>query len=540
MTPALRLAPPVAVADDTIGTVLRRAAAETPDAVALVDGVADPARRTRWTYAELLRRSESLAHGFLTTLAPGDRLAVVLPTVPESLCCTYAAALAGLVVVPVNPALRPAELAHVLGQSGAAGVVCVDEHRGHDVGAALAEVRGSLPALRAVVGLEALDAWTAGSAPSGRLPDVSPDAVAQIVYTSGTTGAPKGAGLTHRGMTHAAGAGARRYGIRSDDRYVDPLPMFHVGGQGVAVAIAHCRATYVMVRAFAPGLVLDLVEDEQATLTVAVPTMLGALLAEQAASPRDLSSLRSVSSGGAVVPAAMVRRVRAEMDASVTIVFGQTECCGFVSQTFLDDAPEVIEDTLGTPLDGIDVRIVDPATGLVVDTGVEGELEVRGPNVMAGYHDRPDATADAFHDGWLRTGDLMTLDDAGYLRITGRLKDMIVTGGVNVYAAEVEAAVLAAPGVAEAAAFGVPDDHWGERVVAAVRFDPAPESPEAVDTALAALGDDLADRLAPYKRPKEWLVVDAMPVTPYGKVQKFRLRAQLGAPAPPAGAADGT
>ena len=167
------------------------------------------------------------------------------------------------------------------------------------------------------------------------------------------------------------------------------------------------------------------------------------------------------------------------------------------------------------------MRVVDPATGELVETGAEGELEVRGPNVMAGYHDRPDATADAFRDGWLRTGDLVTLDDAGYLRIRGRLKDMIISGGVNVYAAEVEAAIAASPAVAEAAVFGVPDERWGERVVAAVRFETPPPDEAA---AIGALASDLAERLAPYKRPKQWMVVDAMPATPFGKVQKFVLR----------------
>ncbi len=237
------------------------------------------------------------------------------------------------------------------------------------------------------------------------------------------------------------------------------------------------------------------------------------------------------------MPAPMVRRVRRDLGATVTVVFGQTECCGFATQTHLDDDPEIVEATLGTALDGVDVRIVDPVHGEVVDTGMEGELELRGPNVMLGYHDRPEATAEAFHDGWLRTGDLMTMDDAGYLRITGRLKDVIITGGVNVYAAEVEAAIVVDPTVSEAAVFGVPDLHWGERVVAAVRFGSRVED-EA--DALDSVARGLTARLAPYKCPKEWFAVDAMPVTPYGKVQKFRLREQLEGLRPGPGEPDGT
>jgi acyl-CoA synthetase (AMP-forming)/AMP-acid ligase II len=197
-------------------------------------------------------------------------------------------------------------------------------------------------------------------------------------------------------------------------------------------------------------------------------------------------------------------------------VFGPTECCGFISQTHLDDPPDVVAETLGSPLDGIDVRVVDPDTGNVVAVGDVGELEVHGYNVMAGYHDNPDATAAAMRDGWLRTGDLVTLDEFGYLRIIGRLKDMIVTGGVNVYAAEVEAVLLEHPAVAEAAVFGVPDDHWGERVVAAVRT--------TTDTDADTLAAFLDERLARFKLPKDWVFVDAMPITPSGKIQKFLLR----------------
>ena len=537
MPPALRLAPSAPHVDTTIGDVLRHAATTAPNTVALVDGVADAHARSRWSYAELLTRAEDLARGLLADFEPGERLAVSLPTAPESLVCTYAAALAGLVLVPVNPLLRPAELAHVLGQSGAAGIIHVGTHRDYPVAAAVAEVREGLPALRTLLPVADLADRSAAADARRSLPVVVPGDVAQIVYTSGTTGAPKGACLSHRGMTHAARVGARRFAIRQGDVYVNPLPTFHVGGQGVAFSLADSCATNVILRAFDPGLVLDLVEAEHATLMVAVPTMLGALLDEQAARPRDLSTLRAVSSGGAVVPADVVRQVRDDLGASVTVVFGQTECCGFATQTHLDDAPEVIEATIGTALDGIDVRIVDPVRAVVVATGVEGELELRGPNVMLGYHDRPEATAAALHDGWLRTGDLMTMDDGGYLRITGRLKDMIITGGVNVYTAEVEAAIVADPAVAEAAAFGVPDPYWGERVVAAVRFTTRPDDESA---ALAAVAHGLADRLAPYKRPKQWLAVDTMPVTPYGKVQKFRLRERLAQPPPPAGAPDGT
>jgi fatty-acyl-CoA synthase len=253
-----------------------------------------------------------------------------------------------------------------------------------------------------------------------------------------------------------------------------------------------------------------------------VPTMLVALLETEGIAARDLAALRAVSSGGAVVSADLVRRVRRELGASVTVVFGQTECCGSTSQTRLDDAPQLIEETIGVPADGVDVRVVDPETGAVTELGEVGELQVRGYHVMAGYHDDPEATARTIDsDGWLHTGDLVTLDADGFLRIVGRLKDMIVTGGVNVYAAEVETALETHPAVAQAAVLGLPDPRWGERVVAVLR----PATGTTLD--VAAVEGYLRERLAPYKVPKQWEVVDDLPVTAYGKVRKFELRETL-------------
>jgi len=522
--PAIRLAEPgFVVLDTTIGDVLRDAAARAPDAVALVHGVADPSARRRWTFAQLYEWACGTASVLAHDVAPRDRLALWAPTSPEALVLSYGAALAGLELVLVNPALRSAEVAHVLGRSGAAALVMVDEWRDLDLTDVLAQVRADLPELRTVRTLD--DVVAAGAAVDGgsaELPSVDPDDVALIVFTSGTTGAPKGARLSHRAMTNAARVGADRFGIRPGDVYVDPMPLYHVGGHFVALEILGNDATYVLVDAFDPALVIDLMEEEQATLTVAVPTMLVSLLEQEGIADRDLSALRSVSSGGAVVSADLVRRVRREFGASVTVVFGQTECCGSTSQTRLDDPPELVEQTIGVPADGVDVRVVDPESGAVTELDAIGELQVRGYHVMAGYHDDPEATARTIDaDGWLHTGDLVTLDAAGFLRIVGRLKDMIVTGGVNVYAAEVETALESHPAVGQAAVLGLPDAHWGERVVAVLR----PAAGATVDP--AEVEAYLRERLAPYKVPKQWEVVDDLPVTAYGKVRKFELRETL-------------
>jgi fatty-acyl-CoA synthase len=520
---ALRLADPEVMIDDsTIGDVLRDAARRAPDAVALVDGVADASARRRWTYAQLLDQVERYAAALATRVQAGSRFALWVPTSPEALILSYASALAGLELVLVNPALRSREVAHVLGQSGAVGLVLVDQWRDHDLRATLREARPELPDLRIVESIDEFDAVAAQIDPSTELPAVASGDVAYIVYTSGTTGAPKGARLTHRAITNAARVGARRFGIRTGDVYVDPLPLYHVGGQFVALEIALHAATMVMLGTFDPGLMLDLFEQERATLTVAVPTMLVTLLEHPDASRRDLTCLRSVSSGGAVVAAELVRRTRQQFDAAVTVVFGQTECCGFISQTFLDDPADVVAETLGAPADGVDVRVVDPVSGTLCAIDEVGELHVRGYNVMAGYHDQPDETARAIDaDGWLRTGDLVTLDANGYLRIVGRTKDMIVTGGVNVYAAEIENALLEHPDVAAAAVFGLPDPHWGERVTAALVAAPG----RALD--VEGVEAFLRGRIAPFKIPKQWEVVPELPTTAWGKVQKFALQEQF-------------
>ncbi|HTZ10500.1 MAG TPA: AMP-binding protein, partial [Acidimicrobiales bacterium] len=483
----------------TVGGILRQAAARTPDAVALVEGVADPGARRRWTYAELLADAGWAAQALAARFTPGERVAVWAPSVPESLVLTYAAALAGLVLVPVNPALRAGEVRHVLAQSGAAGVFVVPRWRDHDLLGTLAQVHAELPALRHVVDLGRFEEFCSpgrAPAPPWTPPPVGPDDVAQLVYTSGTTGAPKGALLTHGGMTNAARLAAKRFGMRPGDVYVQTMPLFHVGGQVVSMQLCQCSATEVLVPAFDPGLVLALAEEERATLTCGVPTMLLALAEHPDLARRDLSSLRAVSGGGAVVPVALVRRIEEALGVQFAIVFGQTEASGFISQTHLDDAPEDKAATLGRPLPGVRARVVDPGTGAVVPHGEVGELEVQGPNVMVGYHDMAAETAEALGpERWLRTGDLVTMDERGFLRMRGRRKDMIVSGGENIDPAEIEAVLAGHPDVARCAVVGVADPRWGESavgvVVGAEGRVPVPAELEAY----------LRARLAPFKVP---------------------------------------
>jgi len=508
------------VLETTVGGVLRAAAAAGPQMLAMVGGVPDPGQRRRWTYAELLAEAEQAARALTARFAPGERVAVWAPNLPEWVILEFAAGLAGLVLVTVNPALRPAELAYVLNQSGAAGIFLVPEFRS-PMAEFLAEVRPEVPALREVVFFTDWAAFLSTAPAEAVLPEVKADDIAQIQYTSGTTGFPKGAELHHRGLTNNARFYAERLGLRPGEVYVNPMPLFHTAGCGMGVLGAvQSLAVDVPVLAFDPALVLELIEAERGTVFGGVPTMMIAMLGHPDFERRDLSCLRAAMSGGAPVPAELVRRVEARLGVRFSIVFGTTECSPLLTQVKPDDSAQDRAETLGTPLPQTEIKIADIATGGQVPVGQVGELFARGYLVMRGYHDAPEATAAAIDaEGWYHTGDLASLDGRGYLRIEGRIKDMIIRGGENIYPREIEHALFDHPAVAEAVVIGVPDQTWGEVVAAFVR--PVPGQPRPAPEELRA---HCRERLAPYKTPEHWVFVDAFPMTPSGKIQKYKLR----------------
>ena len=513
------------VLETTVGGVLRTAAATAPDRLAMVGGVPDPADRQRWSYAELLAEAERAARALTIRFAPGERVAAWAPNLPEWVILEYAAALAGLVLVTVNPALRPAELSYVLGQSGAAGIFLVPEYRS-PMAKFLEEVRPDLPSLRETIFFTEWAEFlaTAPSADSAILPDVHPGDIAQIQYTSGTTGFPKGAELHHRGLTNNARFYAERLGLRPGEVYVNPMPLFHTAGCAMGV-LGACQGlgVHVPVLAFDPALVLELLETERAELFGGVPTMMIAMLSHPDMDKRDLSSLRVAVSGGSPVPAALVRRVEERLGVRFSIVFGTTECSPLVTQVRPDAPPDRRAETLGTPLPQTELKVADLVTGAAVPPGAVGELCARGYLVMRGYHDAPEATAQAIDaDGWYHTGDLGSMDAEGYLRIEGRVKDMIIRGGENIYPREIEDVLFAHPAVAEVAVVGVPDETWGEVVAAYIRVAPGQSEPSSDE-----LRAYCRERLAPYKTPLHWAYVEQFPLTPSGKIQKFRLREEF-------------
>jgi fatty-acyl-CoA synthase len=504
----------------SVGLALRDAVRAAPDVTALVEGVPDPAARRRWTYRELLADAERTADALLARFAPGDQVAIWANNRPEWVLLEYGAALAGITIVTVNPALRGGELRHVLANSGADGLFMLPAYRGTDMRAALAGIRAELPRLREVVLLTEWDDFLASGRPGTGRPGAGPDDPAQIQYTSGTTGAPKGAVLRHAGITDNAALYAQRAGLLPGDVTVNPMPLFHTAGCVMSVlGTLSVHGTVVLPPAFDPALQLRLLEEERGTSMIGVPTMLIAMLDAPRFAATDLSSLRRVISGGAVVPAELVRRIERETPALVSIVFAQTEASPVITQTAAGDSAGDRAETLGRPLPHTAVRIVSTATGQTLPVGETGELLTRGYQVMLGYHGDPVATAAAIDpDGWLHTGDLALMDERGYFRIDGRLKEMIIRGGENIYPREIEAVLFGHPDVADAAVVGIPDQHWGEQVAAFIR----PAGGRAPDP--AALFDYVRGHLAPFKTPRFWAVIDQFPLTGSGKVQKFLLR----------------
>ncbi|GAB1515239.1 AMP-binding protein [Actinophytocola sp. KF-1] len=517
------------VLDLTTGDLLRAVAADAGDQTALVE-VAPPgapslsgADRTdrTWTYRELLAEAEQCAHWLLTRFAPGDRITVWAPNIPEWVVLQYGAALAGLVVVTANPALRAAELRYVLEQSRSSALFHTAGFRGSDM-TAIAREATELPAFSFADWQDTVRAHRDG----GTLPTVRPEDAAQIQYTSGTTGFPKGALLHHRGLVTNARFMIDRTRLRHGGVLASAMPLFHTAGCAMGVlGTAHQRATLVLCRLFDPALVLDAVARHGADLLAGVPTMLIAMLNHPGFDRFDLSGLSCLLSGGSPIPPELVRQVEDRFGASVTAVYGQTELSPVVSQTSPDDTPEDKALTAGRPLPQLEVAIRDPLTAEVVPLGEQGEICARGYQTMLGYFDMPDRTRETVdEDGWLRTGDLGTLDARGYLTVTGRLKDMIIRGGENIYSAEVEQVLFTHPEVREATVLGLPDPQWGEVVAAVV----VPAHPDHPPTA-AELHAHCRAHLAPHKTPTHWFHTTELPLTGSGKIQKYRLREQLDA-----------
>ena len=508
------------VRESTVGSILRAAAAQSGSTLAVVAWGANPGERRAWTYAELLRDAERTARALLAHFEPGEHIAVFAQNSAEWLLLELGAGLAGLVLVTVNPAYRAKELEYVLRQSRSTGVFYTRQFRGNPLDRWIEETRPGLSQLRYACVIDEWERFLASAAQGIELPEVTADDPAQIQYTSGTTGNPKGALLNHRGLTNNSRYYAHLIRLQEGEVYGHAMPFFHTAGCVMAtLGIIQARATHAFLPAFDPGRLLELIETERGAVMLGVPTMMIAMMEHPDFSRRDLSSLRVAVAGGASVPPEIVRAIETTLGVTFSIVYGQTEACPLITMTRLDDAMEEKANTVGQPMPQCEVKVADAMTGEPMPLDTIGEICARGYMVMQEYFDKPEATAASVDaDGWLHTGDLGTMDARGYCRVTGRLKDMVIRGGENMFPAEIEAALIEHPSVTEVAVIGVPDPRMGEELVAFIRVsgDVRPD--------IETLRQHVRQKLAAPKTPRYWVFLSEFPLTGSGKIQKFVLR----------------
>lgn len=505
----------------TLPELLRGAAAAKPDQLALVHGAADPAERREWTYAEFLADAEAAARALLGRYQPGDRIAIWAPNSAEWVILQQAIAMAGMIVVAANPAYRSTELEYMLKQSQAKALFYAGEYRGTQLRDILDEVVPTTPELKDLYCLDRWDDFLSTAASETALPTVAPRDPVQIQYTSGTTGSPKGALLHHMGIVNEATlVGERAGNAEAGGVCINAMPMYHIGGGAVTeLQTISAHGTYVVVPAFDPALILELFETYGGTHGLFVPTMLLALLEHPDRAAHDLSSITTLWTGAAPVPEALIRRVTEEFGCRTTILFGQTEMHGVTHQTRVTDSPQDQANSVGQPVPELEVKVVDLLSNEVVPIGEQGEILCRGYQVMLEYFQNPQATkATISDDGWLRMGDIGVMDDRGFVKITGRVKEMIIRGGMNIYPREIEELLFDHPAISEAVVTGVPHEKWGEEVAAVLRLKSGLEMPSA-----AELKGWCRERIAAHKTPARWYVTANYPMTASGKIQKYIL-----------------
>ena len=504
--------------DTTVGVHLREVAVDHPDLVAMVEIDDAGQARGKWTYSNLLANSDRLARSLASRFAPGEKVVVWAPNIPEWIFMEYACGLAGLVLVTANPSFQAKELRYVLEQSGAVALFMVDEFRGNPMREIAENATASVEGIREVINLNDEAALHARGDLEGVLPAVAPDDAAQIQYTSGTTGFPKGAVLSHKNLINNARLYCHRKKVGRHSVWANFMPLFHTAGCATgALGCLQAACKMLLIKRFDADVFAKLIEEQGVTTCFAVPTMLFGLLEALERKPRDMSSLEVISTGGAPVPPELVRRVRNRLDCHLLSAFGQTEHSPMICLNPIEATQEQIVETAGQPLPQTEVSVQSPEDSRVMPIGEVGEICARSYGVMIGYNDNPEATGAAIdEDGWLHTGDLGTMDAQGFIRVTGRVKDMIIRGGENLFPAEIEAVLVEHSQIRQVAVVGLPDEKWGEIIAAFMLSETTPE--------LHELKAYCQKHLSAQKTPTTWVQVPEFPLTGSGKVQKFAIR----------------
>jgi len=495
-----------------------------------LDAMVDLPSGARWNYRELHVAVRRLASGLLRAgIVAGDRVGIWAPNRPEWTLLQYATAEIGAVLVNINPSYRVHELEYVLNQSGVRMVVAARNFKTSDYAGMLDEVAPRCAALEQVV-LMGSPEWTQladGALDEAAVGDAAKDLSAEdpinIQYTSGTTGFPKGATLSHRSILNNGYLVGELCHYTEADRVCIPVPFYHCFGMvmGNLACTTHGAAMVIPAEGFDPAATLTAVQAERCTSLYGVPTMFIAELALPSFAQYDLTSLRTGIMAGSPCPAEVMRKVIEQMHMDeVAIAYGMTETSPVSTQTRSDDSLERRVYTVGKVGPHLEVKVIDPVSGETAPRGVTGEFCTRGYSVMLGYWEEPQKTAEAIDtDGWMHTGDLAVMDDNGYLMITGRIKDMVIRGGENVYPREIEEFLYTHPDILDAQVIGVPDERYGEELMAWVQLrEGAPE------LTVEGLREFCAGKLAHYKVPRYVRVVEEFPMTVTGKVRKVEMR----------------
>jgi fatty-acyl-CoA synthase len=541
--------------DMTVGGLLDAQAARRPDKEALVYNYPEVGIFQRLTYRQLRDEANVIAKGLIALgVKPEDKVAVLATNVPEWVVLEMALPKAGAILITVNTNYQRAELEYLLRQADVHTLILIAQHRGNSYVKSLRQLMPELDAIRDPATEEIRSAnfpffrrailigpeREPGILPYACLTDIGASLtdrdlaerqshvrtydVSQIQFTSGTTGAPKGAMITHHGSLNNARFVAWRARLTSDDRYLSPMPLFHTAGNVVdQLSMLVCGGTVIKAIEFNPAKMLELIQRERATVMNAVPTMIIAMLQEPRflAGEFDVSSLKQVITGGTSIPVPLMMQMKANWGADPTIVLGMTEASPIITQTLPDDTFEKRSATTGIPLPHTEVKVVD-GEGNIVPVGASGEILIRGYNVTKGYYGMPEQTAKGIDgDGWLHSGDLASIDAEGYVRIVGRLKDMFIRGGENIYPAEVEVFLLRHPKIRQAEVVGVPDAYMGEEGAAFVMLR------DGIQMAEDEIKDYCRANLSRHKLPKYFRFMTEYPLTPSGKVKKFELRERL-------------
>jgi fatty-acyl-CoA synthase len=517
-----------ALLEETIGANLERIVAEHGDREALVE----VASGRRWTYASFDADVNALARGLIAAgIAKGDRVGIWAPNCAEWTLVQYATAKVGAIIVNVNPAYRTHEMAYALNQSGLRLLISAESFKTSDYRAMVEQVRPDTLALERVVYI-GTDDWTdlvAGGTdlPEGalaeRMSTLEPGDPINIQYTSGTTGYPKGATLSHRNILNNGFFVTDTINFTHEDRLAIPVPFYHCFGMvmGNLGCTTHGAAMVIPGPGFDPAATLRAVQDERCTGVYGVPTMFIAMQNHPDFATYDLSSLRTGIMAGSICPVEVMKRCVNDMHmAEASIAYGMTETSPVSCQTLSDDDLERRTETIGKVHPHVEIKIVDPGTGETVERGEPGELCTRGYSVMIGYWDDQEKTDEAIDaDGWMHTGDLAVMREDGYCNIVGRIKDMVIRGGENIYPREIEEFLYSHPDIEDVQVVGVPDERYGEELCAWVRMKAGATPLDAA--AVRAFADG---KLAHYKIPRYVMVVDEFPMTVTGKIRKVQMR----------------